>query len=127
MQKFNGSMVADNVMGLITQLSKYKAQLGGKLYHEIGRFEKSNGICSECGQHHVLTLSDRHFTCKACGVHQSRDLSLAMSIANTGELDLIAARIVARVNLTSQRKAANKMKVFELSKFAVGSEKKEAA
>jgi putative transposase len=39
MQQFNGSMVNDNVMGLITQLSRYKAELRGKVYHEIGRFE----------------------------------------------------------------------------------------
>ena len=97
MQKFNGSMVADNVMGLITQLSKYKTELEGKLYHEIGRFEKSTGVCSECGQHHVLTLNDRNFTCTACETYQSRDLSAAKSIAKTGELDLIAAGIVARV------------------------------
>ena len=127
MQKFNGSMVADNVMGLITQLSKYKTELEGKLYHEIGRFEKSTGVCSECGQHHVLTLNDRHFTCKACEVYQSRDLSAAKGIAKTGELNLIAAGIVARVAPTSQQKSAIKTKVFELSKFAVGSEKKEAA
>ncbi|MFV7772431.1 RNA-guided endonuclease InsQ/TnpB family protein [Shewanella marisflavi] len=127
MQKFNGSMVADNVMGLITQLSQYKAELEGKLYHEIGRFEKSTGICAECGQHHVLTLSDRHFTCVACGTYQSRDISSAKSIAKIGELDLIAAGIVARVTPESQQKSANKTKVFELSKFAVGTEKKEAA
>lgn len=126
MQKFNGSMVADNVMGLITQLSKYKTELEGKLYHEIGRFEKSTGVCSECGQHHVLTLNDRYFTCKACGTYQSRDLSAAKSIAKTGELDLIAAGIVARVAPTSQQKSAIKTKVFELSKFADGTEKKEA-
>lgn len=127
MQKFNGSMVADNVMGLITQLSKYKTELEGKLYHEIGRFEKSTGICAECGQHHVLTLNDRNFTCTACETYQSRDLSAAKSIAKTGELDLIAAGIVARVTPTSQQKSAIKTKVFELSKFAVGTEKKEAA
>ena len=127
MQKFNGSMVADNVMALITQLSKYKAELEGKLYHEIGRFEKSTGICAECGQHHALTLNDRNFTCTACETYQNRDLSAAKSIAKTGELDLIAAGIVARVTPTSQQKSAIKTKVFELSKFAVGTEKKEAA
>ena len=127
MQKFNGSMVADNVMALITQLSKYKTELEGKLYHEIGRFEKSTGVCSECGQHHVLTLNDRNFTCTACETYQNRDLSAAKSIAKTGELDLIAAGIVARVTPTSQQKSAIKTKVFELSKFAVGTEKKEAA
>lgn len=127
MQQFNGSMVADNVMGLITQLAKYKAELEGKLYHEIGRFEKSTGICSECDKHHVLSLSERYFTCTQCSTHQSRDLSAAKSIAKTGELDLIAAGIVARVNPTSQQKSAIKTKVFELSKLAEGSEKKEAA
>ncbi|MEL7307278.1 MAG: transposase [Pseudomonadota bacterium] len=127
MQKFNGSMVADNVMGLITQLSKYKAELEGKLYHEIGRFEKSTGICSECGQRHVLTLNDRRFTCTACGAYQSRDLAAAKSIASTGELDIIAAGIVARVTPTSQQKQSVKTKVFELSKLDFGSEKKEAA
>tara|TARA_Y100000748_G_scaffold22174_1_gene16920 strand:+ start:13 stop:1239 length:1227 start_codon:yes stop_codon:yes gene_type:complete len=126
-QKFNGSMVADNVMGLITQLSKYKAELEGKLYHEIGRFEKSTGICSECGQNHVLTLNDRYFTCVACGTHQNRDLSSAKSIEKTGELDLIAAGIVARVAPVSQEKQSVKTKVFELSKLDFGSEKKEAA
>ncbi|MDN3491075.1 transposase, partial [Pseudoalteromonas sp. APC 3694] len=110
MQKFNGSMVADNVMGLITQLSKYKTELEGKLYHEIGRFEKSTGICAECGQHHVLTLNDRYFTCTACETNQNRDLSAAKSIAKTGELDLIAAGIVARVTPTSQQKSAIKTK-----------------
>ena len=127
MQKFNGSMVADNVMGLITQLSKYKAELEGKLYHEIGRFEKSTGICSECGQNHVLTLNDRYFTCVACGTYQNRDLSSAKSIEKTGELDLIAAGIVARVAPVSQEKQSVKTKVFELSKLDFGSEKKEAA
>lgn len=127
MQKFNGSMVADNVMGLITQLSKYKAELEGKLYHEIGRFEKSTGICSECGQRHVLTLNDRRFTCTACGAYQSRDLAAAKSIASTGELDIIAAGIVARVTPASQQKQSVKTKVFELSKLDFGSEKKEAA
>ena len=126
-QKFNGSMVADNVMGLITQLSKYKAELEGKLYHEIGRFEKSTGICSECGQNHVLTLNDRYFTCVACGTYQNRDLSSAKSIEKTGELDLIAAGIVARVAPVSQEKQSVKTKVFELSKLDFGSEKKEAA
>lgn len=127
MQQFNGSMVADNIMGLITQLAKYKAELEGKLYHEIGRFEKSTGICSECGQHHALLLSDRSFTCSNCGFCQSRDLSAAKSIAKTGELDLIAAGIVARVTPTSQHKSAIKMKIFELLKLAGGTEKRKAA
>ncbi|MFT6899623.1 MAG: putative transposase, partial [Paraglaciecola sp.] len=51
----------------------------------------------------------------------------AISVANSGEAGLIAAGIVARVKPNAQHKAANKTKVFERSKFAAGSEKKEAA
>ena len=87
---------------------------------------KFTGICTECGQNHALTLNDRNFTCSACATYQGRDLSAAISIARTDEIDLIAAGIVARVTPTSQQKSAIKTKVFILSKFADGAEKKEA-
>ena len=55
-------------------------------------------------------------------------MSAAISVANTGEKELIAAGIVARVIPESQNKALTKMKVFErMSKLSVGTEKKEAA
>jgi hypothetical protein len=50
-----------------------------------------------------------------------------MSVAKSGETELIAGEIVARVKPNAQQKAANQTKVFERSKFAAGSEKKEAA
>jgi putative transposase len=127
MQQFNGSMVNDNVMGLITQLSKYKAELRGKVYHEIGRFEKSSGICTSCDHHHKLSLSQRTFACHQCSAIQCRDWSAAISVAKSGETGLIAAGIVVRVKPSAQEKVANQTKVFELSKLATGSEKKEAA
>jgi putative transposase len=88
--------------------------LEGKLDHKIGRFEKSTGICSECAQHHVLTLSDKYFTCVDCNAYQSREVSEAKSIARAGELNLIATGIVASVTPTYQHKSASKTKVFEL-------------
>lgn len=96
MQQFNGNMVANNIIGLITQLSKYKAELEGKLYHGIGQFVKSTGVSVECGQHHTPVLNDRYFTCKACKAYQNRDTLSTISVAKTGETDLIAAGIVAR-------------------------------
>ena len=127
MQQFNGHMVNDNVMGMITELTKYKAELNGAVYHEIGRFVKSSGICHECKNEHKFDLSVREFTCEICGLVQCRDLAAAKSIENTGENDLMAAGIVARVIPKSQKKSSAKTKVFELSKFDVGTEKKEAA
>ena len=67
MQQFNGQMVNDNVMGMITGLVKYKAELNGGVYHEIGRFVKASGICHECRHEHKFDLRVREFSCKNCG------------------------------------------------------------
>ncbi|MBA6353507.1 MULTISPECIES: RNA-guided endonuclease TnpB family protein [unclassified Colwellia] len=127
MQQFNGQMVNDNVMGMITELTRYKAELNGVVYHEIGRFVKSSGICYGCKYEHKFDLSVREFSCVSCGLVQCRDLAAAKSVADTGEKELIANGILARALPKFQQKSPSKMKVFELSKFGVGSEKKEAA
>ena len=127
MQQFNGAMVNDNVMGMITSLTKSKVELNGGIYHEIGRFVKSSGICCECQHGHKLDLKTRSFACDNCGAVQCRNHSAAVSVASTGEKDLMMAGIVARVTPKFQQKTSVKMKIFELSKFDVGSEKKEAA
>ena len=59
-------MVGDNVMGLLPNLVRYKVKREGGIFRQIGRFEKSTGICSECGHHHKLTLKGRRFACIAC-------------------------------------------------------------
>jgi putative transposase len=58
---------------------------------------------------------------------QCRDFAAAKSVADTGEKDLMAAGIVTRVIPKPQKKSSAKTKVFELSKFDVGTEQKEAA
>ena len=105
MQQFNGQMVNDNVMGMITELTKYKAELNGAVYHEIGRFVKSSGICHECQHRHKFDLSVREFSCESCGTVQCRDLAAAKSVANTGEKDLMATGIVARALPKFQQKS----------------------
>ena len=127
MQQFNGQMVNDNVMGMMTELTKYKAELNGAVYHEIGRYVKSSGICCECQHEHTFDLSVREFACENCKVVQCRDLAAAKSVADTGEKDLMATGIVVRELPKFQKKSPSKTKVFEQSKFGVGTEKKEAA
>jgi putative transposase len=65
MQPFNGQRVNDNVMGMITALTQYKAELNGAVYHEISRFVKSSGICYECKHEHKFDLSVINFACES--------------------------------------------------------------
>jgi putative transposase len=90
MQQWNGRMGGDNVMGLLPNLVRYKVKREGGIFHQIGRFEKSTGICSECGHHHKLTLKDRRFACTACKTNQNRDQSSAIAIERLGEKELRA-------------------------------------
>jgi putative transposase len=113
MQPFNGQRVNDNVMGMITALTQYKAKLNGAVYHEIGRFVKSSGICYECKYEHKFDLSVRNFVCESCGTVQCRDFSAAKSVVNTGEKDLIVSGILVRALPKTQQKSASKTKVFE--------------
>ena len=83
MQKFDGQIVNDNVMDMITELTKYKVELNGTVYHEIGRYVKSSGICHECNHEHKFDLSVREFTCESCEsceIVQFKDLVVAKSL-----------------------------------------------
>ncbi|MEZ9769601.1 zinc ribbon domain-containing protein, partial [Vibrio breoganii] len=53
-------------------------------------FERTTGVCSSCGQHHKLTLKERHFTCTNCGLFSDRDHSSAIAVERKGEFDLMA-------------------------------------
>ena len=58
----------------------YKAEWYGKNIIRIGRFEPSSKMCS-CGHiHRGLKLSDRVWTCPACGAVNQRDLLAAQNI-----------------------------------------------
>ena len=127
MQRFNGSMVADNVMGGITSLVKYKVDRNGGLYHEIYRFAKSTGVCVACHHAHTLSLNEREFTCESCGTHQLRDDSASRTIERIGIDELITAGSVVRDIPTAQEKLSSQTKVFKRLKFDRGLEKSSAA
>ena len=64
---------------------KAKASQRGKNVIEIGRFDPSSKMCSECGNiKHNLKLSDRIYHCNVCGLSIDRDLNAAINIWRFG-------------------------------------------
>lgn len=66
-------------------LLKYKAEMRGKTYQEIGRFDASSKLHGKCGYiNHELTLADRHWFCPKCGETVDRDKNAADNIKQFG-------------------------------------------
>jgi putative transposase len=64
---------------------RYKMDWRNAELVEIGRFDPSSKMCSECGNiKHDLKLSDRIYHCNACGLTVDRDLNAAINILHMG-------------------------------------------
>jgi putative transposase len=60
---------------------KYKCEWKGINLLEIGRFEPSSKMCSNCGKiNQDLQLKDREWVCKECGTKHDRDINAAKNI-----------------------------------------------
>jgi putative transposase len=64
-------------------LLSYKAAWAGRRYVAVNPAYTSQD-CSRCGHRQSLSLSDRIYTCPACGVVLDRDLNAAKSILGLG-------------------------------------------
>ena len=72
----------------------YKAQWYGRTTVKIDRWYPSSQRCGQCGQpHRALRLSDRHWTCPACGTRHDRDLNAACNILAAGKVILQGADV----------------------------------
>lgn len=64
---------------------RYKCEWQGKNFEQIGRFEPSSRICSNCGHHKgELLLSEREWICVKCHTKHDRDQNAAINIRNFG-------------------------------------------
>ena len=73
--------ISDVSWGEFVRQLEYKAEWYGKNILKIGRFDPSSKLCSECGYiNKELKLSDRRWTCPACGSVLDRDISAAVNI-----------------------------------------------
>jgi putative transposase len=80
----------DTAFGELLRQVKYKALWNSKHFVQVNRFFPSTKQCFACAhKNDNLTLSDRKWTCPACGAHHIRDLNAAKNIRAEG-LKLVA-------------------------------------
>ena len=73
--------IADAGWYTFRQMLKTKASRRGKNYIEIGRFEPSTKMCSNCGYTKPeMKLYQRRFICEECGYTNDRDVNAAINI-----------------------------------------------
>lgn len=73
--------LADAGLGEFVRTLHYKADWAGRTWHVHGRFERSTGVCPDCGQvGGKLALSVRSWVCDSCGAVHDRDVAAARVI-----------------------------------------------
>jgi len=82
--------ISDASWGSFNSMLDYKCNWYGKTYLQIGRFESSSKICSDCGYvNHELVLSDREWTCNQCRSIHDRDINAAINIKKFGYIRVL--------------------------------------
>lgn len=78
--------INDASWGKFFEILNYKAEEAGRTVVKVPRFEPTSKTCSECGAiNQELTLSDRQWVCKSCGVLHDRDYNAAKNIRRVGQ------------------------------------------
>lgn len=94
--------ISDAGWGMFVTMLEYKSEWCGKNILKIGTFEPSSKTCSDCGYiNKELTLKDREWVCKNCGVLHDRDINAAINIKSFG----------LKNNLSVERRRKNQEKL----------------
>ncbi len=79
---------------------EYKAQLYGRKFHRIGRFEPTSQVCSACGMKDgPKPLHVRAWQCRECGAWLDRDVNAAVNVARAAGLAVSACGAQVRPGL----------------------------
>jgi putative transposase len=63
---------------------KYKAHEKGKHFVEAGKYYPSTQLCSSCGHKAKISLKERKYDCKNCGLQMDRDYNSSIVIKAAG-------------------------------------------
>ncbi len=107
--------ISDAAWSSFLWMLEYKCEWNGVKFMKIGRFEPTSKICSACGnKNEDLSLSDRKWTCLACGGIHDRDINAALNIKRLG-LNPIAPREPREVPVDLSRREGMKQEATDLS------------
>ena len=99
--------ISDTSFYQFRSMLEYKCKWYGKELSIIDRFYPSSKTCSNCGwKKDDLTLSDRIFECKNCGIEIDRDLNAAINIERVG-VDIL-------YNRTQRGEVTNPVEAFRI-------------
>ncbi len=78
--------VTDAMLSEFKRQVKYKCKWRNKIFIQIGRFEPSSKLCSNCGTINVnLRLHHRTWVCNVCHASHDRDVNAAINIKKIGQ------------------------------------------
>jgi putative transposase len=78
--------INDASWGKFFEMLNYKAAEAGRIVIKVPQFEPTSKMCSTCGAiNQELTLNDRQWVCKSCGVLHDRDYNAAKNILRVGQ------------------------------------------
>lgn len=86
-----GKSVRDAGWGTFIRMLRYKAELYGREFHQIGRYEPTSQTCSACGvRDGKKPLRTRVWRCPSCGTMLDRDINAAVNVAKAAGLAVTA-------------------------------------
>jgi putative transposase len=100
-----GRKVSDLAFGQFITILKQVASKRGKTVVQIGRFERTTGKCSGCGQFKTLQLRECTFHCDSCDLVLDRDHNAAINICYAGASAYANRVVVKRVPQKTRRHA----------------------
>ena len=82
MKKMWGRKVSDLSYYTFQRMMLYKSINYGNKVIQIGRFDPSSQICSNCGHRQKMKLDQRTYVCPECGMTIDRDVNASINIRN---------------------------------------------
>ena len=77
--------IGDVGLGELTRQIRYKAQWHGRQVYEVDQWQRTTGVCPDCGYGGPkLALHVREWQCSCCGAVHDRDIASAKVIASVG-------------------------------------------